>query len=333
MGEHICFRRNERLATVNPYWRGNPMSHGRFFNRQHRYRPGMGSVLKWRLSPNPQRKEKKDAKWNPPVNYLRTIDPVEGDVLIWLGHNSFFLQLGNKRIMFDPVFGDIPFVHRRSACPANPDIFTRIDYLLISHDHFDHLDRKSVGRLIINNPQMKLFCGLGTGELIQSWFPTLEVIEAAWYQQLIDEDLKITFLPAQHWSKRSVNDGGQRLWGAYMVQMEGFSLYYSGDTGYSNHFKEIPELFGKPTYALLGIGAYKPRWFMRPNHISPHESLTAAQEMGAEIAIPMHYGTFDLSDEPLHDPPQVFAAEAKKRNIRVQIPTLGEVVRLKRIRP
>lgn len=333
MGEHICFRRNERLGSVNPYWRGNPTARGRFFNRQHRHRPGMGSVLKWRLSPNPQRKEKRAVKWNPPVNYLQTLAHVEGDALIWLGHNSFFLQIAGKRIMFDPVFGHIPFVRRKSECPANPDIFTGIDYLLISHDHFDHLDRKSIARLLKNNPQMTLFCGLGTGELVQSWFPEFSVIEAAWYQQMQDEELKMTFLPAQHWSKRSVRDGGQRLWGAFMIEVgHTFSLYYSGDTGYSNHFREIPELFGKPDYALLGIGAYKPRWFMRPNHISPYESLTAAQEMGAKVTIPMHYGTFDLSDEPLHDPPQVFTSEAKKRNIRIEVPGLGEVIRLKRKR-
>ena len=83
MGEHICFRRNERLATVNPYWRGNPMVRGRFFNRQHRFRPGMGSVLKWRLSPNPQRKEKKTVKWDPKVCYLRSLDAVVGDSYGW----------------------------------------------------------------------------------------------------------------------------------------------------------------------------------------------------------------------------------------------------------
>ena len=105
-------------------------------------------------------------------------------------------------------------------------------------------------------------------------------------------------MPAQHWSKRSVRDGGQRLWGAFMLQGNGVSLYYSGDTGYSTHFREIPDLFGAPDYALLGIGAYKPRWFMRPNHISPYESLTASEEMHAGITIPMHYGTFDLLMNP-----------------------------------
>lgn len=330
MGEHICFRRNERLATVNPYWRGNPSVKGRFFNRQHHFRPGMGSILKWRFSPNPQRKEKRQEKWNPEVNYHSSLEGLQGDVLIWLGHNSFFLQLAGKRIMFDPVFGSIPFVRRQSKFPVNPSAFRQIDYLLISHDHFDHLNRQSVEVLVRQNPGMKLFCGLGTGQLIKSWFPDLETIESAWYQQLEDEGLKITFLPAQHWSKRSIADGGQRLWGAFMIQGNGISLYYSGDTGYSEHFSEIPELFQHPDYALLGIGAYKPRWFMRPNHISPTDSLTASQKMGAKLTIPMHYGTFDLSDEPFNDPPRVFAAEAQRRNIAISIPALGEVVKLKR---
>lgn len=332
MGEQICFRRNERLTTVHPQWRGNPVVRGRFFNRQHRYRPGMGSMLKWRFASNPQRKEKLSTPWNPPVNYLHSLDGVVGDSLIWLGHNSFFLQLDGKRILFDPVFAGIPFVRRRSEFPAHPDIFTEIDYLLISHDHFDHLDRKSIARLLRNNPQMKLFCGLGTGQLVKSWFPQLEVVEAGWYQQLSSDSLKITFLPAQHWSKRSLGDGGQRLWGAFLIESHTLSLYYSGDTGYSSHFAEHFQLFGAPDYALVGIGAYKPRWFMRPNHISPSEAVRAAREMQAGLLIPMHYGTFDLSDEPLHDPPHVFAEEAKRHNIRIAIPELGEVVKLKRMK-
>ena len=99
--------------------------------------------------PNPQRKEKRTIKWNPKVHFLRSLDAVVGNTLIWLGHNSFFLQVGGKRFMIDPVYGSIPFVKRRSQFPANPSIFTNIDYLLISHDHFDHLDKPSVARLFV----------------------------------------------------------------------------------------------------------------------------------------------------------------------------------------
>ena len=279
---------------------------------------------------NPQRKEKRREKWDPQPEYLHTLDHIREDSLVWLGHNSFFMQFGGKRLMFDPVFGNIPFVRRRSKLPVNPDIFRDIDYLLLSHDHFDHLDKRSIVRLYGNNPGMKAFCGLGVGELLKKWFPEMSVIESGWYQQIEDGGLKLTFLPAQHWSKRSVHDGGQRLWGAFMLQANGISVYYSGDTGYSKHFTEIPELFGAPDYALLGIGAYKPRWFMQPNHISPYDSLKASVEMNAKLTIPMHYGTFDLSDEPLSDPPRVFEEEARKHRIPVIIPNLGEVVKIEK---
>lgn len=328
MGEHITFRRNESLKVIQPYWRGNPVVKGRFVNRQHRVKHGVGNVMKWRFSPNPQRKEKRQENWNPHLIPVYSLEHLSGDFLVWLGHNSFYMQLAGRRIMFDPVFGNIPFVKRKSKFPADPAVFQHIDYLLVSHDHFDHLDKPSVMRLFKGNTQMKVFCGFGVGKLIQGWCPGIEVVEAGWYQQLDDGQLKITFLPAQHWGKRSLNDGGQRLWGAFMLQGDGLSVYYGGDTGYSNHFVEIPELFGEPDYALLGIGAYKPRWFMQPNHISPYDTLTASEEMRARVTIPMHYGTFDLSDEPLSDPPSVFAAEAKKRGIRVEIPVLGEVVKL-----
>lgn len=331
MGERITFRRNEGLITVKPYWRGNPVVKGRFVNRQHHLRHGVGNVMKWRFSPNPQRKEKRQENWEPQIFPLKTLQNVTENSLVWLGHNSFFMQLAGKRIMFDPVFGNIPFVRRKSKFPADPDVFKDIDYLLISHDHFDHMDKPSITRLYQNNPNMTLFCGLGTGELVRGWFPKMKVIEAGWYQQMEDENLKITFLPAQHWSKRSLNDGGQRLWGAFFLQGEDLSVYYGGDTGFSTHFTEIQELLGAPDYALLGIGAYKPRWFMQPNHISPYDSLTASAQMKAKVTIPMHYGTFDLSDEPLSDPPAVFAEEARKRNIPVKVPALGEVVKLKKI--
>lgn len=325
---NIIFRRNEHLPSVNPRWRGNPTKGGKFFNRQHRWRPGAVSVLKWRLSLNPQRKEKRRIKWNPNVHFLRSLDGVVGNSLIWLGHNSFFIQLGGKRLMIDPVYGNIPFVRRRSTFPANPSIFRNIDYLLISHDHFDHLDKPSVARLVADNPGMTLFCGLGTGALIQGWFPQLKVIEAAWYQQYTDGVLTLTFLPAQHWSKRGVSDGGERLWGAFMIQADGITVYNSGDTGYARHFLELPELFPHIDYCMIGIGAYKPRWFMKPNHISPYDALTASRDMEARLTIPMHYGTFDLSDEPLFDPPYVFAQEARLRSMPVLIPELGEIVKL-----
>lgn len=326
---NISYKTNAELPVVKKGWRGNVVVNGRFNNLSHRAKHGLGSVLKWRFSPNPQRKEKKLEKWNPPVHYLHTLKEMTDNSLVWLGHNSFFLQLSGKRILFDPVFGNIPFVKRKSNLPVlTADVFKHIDYLLISHDHYDHMDKKSIIQVCKNNPNITLFCGLGVGKLIKKWVGNIKIIEAGWYQQICDDKLKITFLPCQHWGKRWASDGGKRLWGAYMVQSEDLALYYSGDTGYSSHFKEVGKLFKKVDYALVGIGAYKPRWFMQPNHISPYEALDAANDMNAGVVIPMHYGTFDLADEPLSDPPAVFRSEAKKRGATIIVPHLGEVLEL-----
>ena len=126
-----------------------------------------------------------------------------------------------------------------------------------------------------------------------------------------------------------MSDGGTRLWGAFMIECGGIVIYNSGDTGYAPHFKELPEFFPHIDYCMIGIGAYKPKWFMRPNHISPYDALKASADMGAKVTVPMHYGTFDLSDEPLFDPPKVFAEEARRLDMDYLLPELGEVVKLK----
>lgn len=330
--QNITYHNNDKLVTLKNKWSGNRAYKGKFVNNDRRSSHGVGNVLKWRFSVNPQRKEKREENWNPPVNVVHSLNDVKGDSLIWLGHNSFFMQIDGVRIMFDPVFGHIPFVRRKSRLPVNPAIFTNINYLLISHDHYDHLDKKSVKLLFDNNPKISVICGLGVGELIAKWAPpTVSIIEAGWYQQYNSNKVKITFLPCKHWGKRSALDGGVRLWGAFMVESDKLSLYYSGDTGYSGHFSEVKKIFGPPDYALIGIGAYKPRWFMQPNHISPTQALDASVAMGAMRTIPMHYGTFDLSDEPFSDPPKVFAREARQRKIDICLPNLGQIIALKPI--
>ncbi len=125
MGERITFSAERRAYYSKALLRGNPVVKGRFVNRQHRSKQGIGNVLKWRFSPNPQRKEKRNENWEPQLFPLHSIQGISGDALAWLGHNSFFMQLGGKRLMFDPVFGNIPFVRRKSKFPADPDIFSK----------------------------------------------------------------------------------------------------------------------------------------------------------------------------------------------------------------
>lgn len=328
--KYTQFHRNEKLKTIKKDWIGNPNRKGKFQNLTLHKKAGISGILKMKYQRNPDRHIKRAENWNPYHTKLTSLDHIKEDSLVWLGHSSFYMQLDGERILLDPVFGHIPFVRRKSVFPARVSAFKNINYILISHDHYDHLDKKSIKAILKHSHHnLKIICGLGLKSLLEKWIGNrAEIIEAGWYQQYTDKTLKITFLPCRHWGKRSIKDDSERLWGAFMVQSSKLNIYYSGDTGFGEHFSQIPELFGNPDYAIIGIGAYKPRWFMEPNHISPYEAVRAAKIMGAKIAIPMHYGTFDLSNEPLSDPPQVFEAEAKSKNQEVYIPHLGEIVNL-----
>ena len=316
--------KNESLPSIRQGWKGNLHKDGIFSNMTYT-RNGVRNFFKWRFSPNPYRREKNLEKWNPPITEVKHIDE-QKDNFIWLGHSSFYLSLGGKRILFDPVFGDIPFRKRHSSDVAKPEIFNNIDYILISHDHYDHLDKNSVKRLLKNSPKAKVICGMGVDALINKWVSRKVSIPMGWYQQYTDGDFTVTFLPALHWGKRSVNDGGKRLWGAFAVKGGERLIYFSGDTGYDKHFKEAGHFFGYFDYAFLPIGAYMPRFMMESNHISPYESVQAAKELRAEIIVPMHYGTYDLSDEPFSNPPEVFEKEAHNEGVTVLMPMLGEKV-------
>lgn len=327
--KHTQFHRNEKLQTIKNNWEGNINRKGKFQNLTPKKLGGLSGFLKFKFKRNPERHIKRAENWNPQFTHVTSLEHIKEDTLMWLGHNTFFMQLDGKRLLFDPVLGHIPFVRRKSIFPAEVSALSGIDYILISHDHYDHLDKSSIKALTQHNHNVKIICGLGLKRLIRKWVGrSIKITEAGWYQQIKDDTIKITFLPCQHWGKRGIKDDSERLWGAYMIQSDKINVYYSGDTGYGDHFKEIPELFGKPDYAIIGIGAYKPRWFMEPNHISPYDAIKAAKIMGAKTAIPMHYGTFDLSNEPLSDPPQVFSEEAKLKGQEIYIPHLGESMKL-----
>lgn len=141
---------------------------------------------------------------------------------------------------------------------------------------------------------------------------------AAWYQQYHTDTtkVKIYFLPARHWSSINLTDANQHLWGSFIIQDNENTLYFSGDTGYDSHLKEVATLFGEIDICMMGIGAYKPEWFMSPNHISPLDAIKAVNEMQVKNFIPMHYGTFDLSDEPIGEPIELIKQEELKGSLK-----------------
>jgi L-ascorbate metabolism protein UlaG (beta-lactamase superfamily) len=192
------------------------------------------------------------------------------------------------------------------ACQLKPD------YLLISHGHFDHLDLKTIEKF----DECIALVPLKMGRIIEKTNKNVKAQEAGWYQQYnIDENFEITFLPSHHWHKRSINDYNKILWGSFLIKTKNKTIYFAGDTGYSNHFKDIQLIFKEIDIAIMPIGAYSPRWFMKSSHINPNEALMAAKDLNANKIIPMHFGTFDLSDEPSGEPEQIFKEIGKNDNL------------------
>ncbi|WP_375586454.1 MBL fold metallo-hydrolase [Cyclobacterium xiamenense] len=322
----ITYMHNPRLKTVHPSadWKGTPMNeNGQFTNLYHEFESSFADLWKWQTSENPQKEEKKNDTRTlavAPDAYL----PKNGeDFLIWLGHASFLMQLNGKVIITDPVLFDNFFLKRQSELPFPVEALPTIDYLLLSHNHRDHCDKKTIQFLAEKNPDMKILTGLKVGDVIGDWTQGQEIQEAGWYQEFQTADITITYLPARHWSRRWLWDLNENLWGGFYLSTSEKTIYFMGDSGFGPHFKDISSIMGAPQYCLMGVGAYKPEWFMAQAHISPPDAISAFNTLGGAYFIPMHYGTFDLSDEPKMEPWDVLETNEGQLNGKLLRPFLG----------
>ncbi|MBC7900150.1 MAG: Zn-dependent hydrolase, partial [Saprospiraceae bacterium] len=156
---------------------------------------------------------------------------------------------------------------------------------------------------------------------------------AGWFQQfdLPNQNVKVFFVPVRHWSRRGLFDMNKRLWGGYVIQSDTATIYFGGDSGYGRHYKEVGELFTKIDYFLIGIGAYEPRWFMEANHNSPGDAIKAFQDSGAKTMVPMHFGRFNLSDEPPNEPLRALLEEAGELSLtdKIKVLTINESLEIK----
>lgn len=297
---------NTELETLEtPFeWRGTPIDEkGKFVNYEVPFISSFRALLKWQVMKNPQKLEKKHDYWRLPIDYHSGFLKSKKDCIVWLGHSSFFIRIAGVTILIDPVFYNVSFLKRKSELPIQPDLLKGIDYILISHDHRDHCDAKSLKLLAKNNPDAVYLTGLSMDPLLKKITKSNKIQAAGWYQKYdINSDLKIYFTPSKHWGRRTFNDMNSRLWGGFVIQSAEKTIYFSGDSGYGGHFSDLAEIFPKIDYAIIGIGAYKPLFFMSPIHLSPLDAVQAFKDLKAQEMIPMHYGTFDLSDEPLGDP-------------------------------
>ncbi len=223
----------------------------------------------------------------------------EEDFICWLGHASVLLQLGGTRILFDPVFGGIPFYRRHTPAPYPPEALLPVDLVCVSHAHYDHCDVPSLAALNASGATVAL--PRGNAATVAKAAPSLACRELEWFESFEHKGVRVTLVPSRHMSRRTPFDNNRSLWGGFVVEGNGTTLYFAGDTGPGPHFSEIGRRFGIDA-ALLPISSYAPEFVMHATHLSPEGAWEAFEALGASTLFPMHYGTFDLSDEPLDEP-------------------------------
>ncbi len=253
--------------------------------------------------------------------------------LIWFGHSAFLLQIDQKNILIDPMFGEVPAPHPMlggkrfsKELPIEIEKIPKIDAVLISHDHYDHLDYGSIKKL---NSRVKIFyVPLGVGVHLQEWGVEKErIIELDWWQETTLDGLRFICTPAQHFSGRGLSDRTKTLWSSWIIQSNTDNIFFSGDSGYADHFKKIGEKYGPFDFAMIECGQYNKMW---PDiHMFPEETAQAGLDLKAKEIMPIHWGAFKLAMHTWTDPIERVTKKAKELNIDIVTPRIGQSIFVK----
>lgn len=268
---------------------------------------GFGSFLKWQFTKERPGIYKSEIDKIPVsiMDIKQIKSPGDEPQVTWIGHSTVLIQYNEINILTDPIFSDrcspFSFAGPRRLIPAAikiPDL-PKIDYVVISHNHYDHLDLQSVKKLG-NAPKWIIPSGL------KEWFngqKITNVVELNWWEQFKKDDVLVTSTPAQHWSGRKIIDSFNTLWCSWSIQIGDFKFWFGGDTGYNEfQFNKIGEKLGPFDCAAIPIGAYEPRWFMKNYHVNPREAFQIHSDLKSKWSFGIHWGTFILSDESITSP-------------------------------
>ena len=256
----------------------------------------------------------------------------DGDYIAWIGHATFLIKLGDTTIITDPVFsknaGPLIFGPKRYIEPAlKLNEIPKTDLFLLTHNHYDHQDMSTIRRYPYKNS--KVLVPLKLGRYFTN-YRFKDVNEMDWYDEIKVNDLKITMLPAVHWSKRSLTDTNKTLWGNFLIEYDGKKIFFACDTGYGNIYKELGEKYGPIDLTMINIGAYdfRPMFDRSIYHTTPEEALNVARDLKSKKVLGTHWGTFVLSLEPIMEPPKRFKENAEKfeyREEEIIIFKIGEI--------
>jgi N-acyl-phosphatidylethanolamine-hydrolysing phospholipase D len=232
--------------------------------------------------------------------------------LTWIGHSTFLLQIGGLNVLTDPHFtgraSPLNWAGPERLAPPGLTLanLPAPDVILISHNHYDHLDDGSVRWLARHHPKAVFVVPLG----LRGWLQQRRAgntVELDWWQRHDGHGFGVTAVPAQHFSGRTATDRNKTLWCGFVLEAANRRIYFAGDTGYSKDFADIGKRLGPVDLALLPIGAYEPRWFMRAMHVNPEEAVKIHRDVGSRQSVAMHWGTFRLTEEPVDEPPHALA--------------------------
>lgn len=256
------------------------------------------------------------------------LPPLAGMRAIWFGHATVLIEIDGVRILTDPVLSEraSPFQfigpQRMHAPPIDLARLDGIDAAVISHDHYDHLDRDTILQLARGGTHF--FVGLGIGAHLERWsVPPMQIHEMDWWDHTRFKGIEIHATPARHYSGRKSMDNST-LWSSWMIRGAGYSVYYSGDTGYGPHFKEVRQRLGAPDLALMKIGAYGSTWL--DIHMDPESAVQSHVDLGARTMLPVHWATFNLAYHAWDEPIVRAVAAARDKGVSLVTPRVGEVV-------
>ena len=250
--------------------------------------------------------------------------------LTWFGHSAFLLQLDGKKILIDPMLGESPAPHPmigvkryNKEIPIEIKNLPFIDFVIISHDHYDHLDYESVMKL--KGKVGKFYMPLGVGTHFKSWgFDENQILELDWWDETMEDNIKLVCTPSRHFSGRGLTDRSATLWSSWVILSEKKKIYFSGDGGFGPHFKEIGDKYGPFDVGLMECGQYNKNWAQI--HMMPEQTVQATIDVGAQWLVPVHWGTFTLSLRDWTDPIERVSAEAKRKNVNISTPAIGETI-------
>jgi L-ascorbate metabolism protein UlaG (beta-lactamase superfamily) len=319
------------MRTANSFHPSDHFDGRRFFNPKVDTSRGFKELLNWRMSRQPVRWPAPGQQASTPPSPAQAVDG--GSIAVtYIGQATVLIQCAGVNILTDPMFSlrASPLSWLGPKRVRDPGIdfddLPPIHAVLLSHNHYDHMDLPSLRRLQDRWAPV-IVTGLGNGAYLAR-NGIGGSVELDWWQHYdLRLDLRVHFVPAQHWSNRLFAGVGTMLWGGHVVETPTARVYFAGDTGYPAHFSEIRKRLGEPDVALLPIGAYEPRWFMGPQHMNPDDAVRAHLDLGARLSVAMHFATFRLSDEGIDEP---LAALAEARMLhgvpeeRFRVPEFGE---------